>query len=222
MKAMNGQGGGRDGQSSAPDKRPPLMRGARIPLTDQPAGCSREPLLSEEVLQVDPRFIGRVFSVEVQDVKLPDGRETTRELVRHPGGACVVALDEQGYLTLVHQYRVGTGGPLRELPAGKLEPPEKALTCARRELAEETGYTASHWELLTRFQPSPGYTDEVIYIYLARGLTLGQAHPDEGEFIACERISLGQALLDIDEGRLTDGKTCLGILLAARRLGLTG
>ena len=219
MGAISGQGEGQDGRSDAWGKRPPLLRGERA---NRELGCASEPLLNEEVLQVDPRFIGRVFSVEVQDVRLPDGRKTTRELVRHPGGACVVAIDDQGDLILVHQYRVGTGGPLRELPAGKLEPPEKALACARRELSEETGYTASYWELLTRFQPSPGYTDEVIHIYLARGLTQGLAHPDEGEFIACERLSLGEALADIDEGRLTDGKTCLGILLAARRLGFPG
>lgn len=188
--------------------------------SSRPPACTEEPLLHEEVLHADPRFIGRIFSVEVQDVRLPDGRLTTRELVRHPGGACVVALDGNREVILVHQYRVGTGGPLRELPAGKLEPPESPLACARRELAEETGYRAGRWELLTRFQPSPGYTDELIHIYLALDLVRGQARPDEGEFIACERLPLREALADIEEGRLTDGKTCLGILLAARRLGL--
>ncbi|NLB28174.1 MAG: NUDIX hydrolase [Clostridiaceae bacterium] len=182
--------------------------------------CAAEPLLSEEVLGVDPRFIGRIFSVEVQKVQLPDGRHTTREVVRHPGGSCVVALDEAGSIYLVHQYRVGTGGPSREIPAGKLDPPEDALTCARRELAEETGLTADRWDLLIRFYPSPGYTDEVIHIYLARELMKGPASPDEGEFISCERIRLETALDEIRDGILTDGKTCLGILLTALATGL--
>lgn len=181
--------------------------------------CMEEPLLSEEVLSADPRFIGRIFSVEVQQVKLPDGRQTTRELVRHPGGSCVVALDESGYVYLVHQYRVGTGGPSREIPAGKLDPDEDALACARRELAEETGLTADRWDLLIRFYPSPGYTDEVIHIYLARDLTKGPASPDEGEFISCERIQLERAVDQVMEGILTDGKTCLGLLLTALEEG---
>ncbi len=224
----------REGRSSGPDKRSPSMRavlsgGDKVPPSQeseflyvpgsrQPA-CLAEPILHEELLQVDPRFIGRVFTVELQKVRLPDGRETSRELVRHPGGACVVALDGDSYVYLVHQYRVGTGGPLREIPAGKLELPEDALTCARRELAEETGLTADHWELLTRFQPSPGISDEVIHIYLAHGLTRGYARPDEGEFIACERLPLRAALKEIVDGTLTDGKTCLGLLLAALRMG---
>ena len=94
-------------------------------------GCAAEPLLFETVLRADPRFIGRIFSVEVQDVELADGRKTTRELVRHPGGSCVVALDDRNRLYLVRQYRVGTGGPSREIPAGKLDPDESALNCAR-------------------------------------------------------------------------------------------
>lgn len=234
-----GADGGRDGRSSGAGKRSPNIRGlqpdqaggrlpeireteyVQVPGSAQP-GCLAEPILHEELLQVDPRFIGRVFTVEVQRVRLPDGRETSREVVRHPGGACVVALDEEDCVYLVHQYRVGTGGPLREIPAGKLDAPEDTLTCARRELAEETGLTADHWELLTRFQPSPGFTDEVIHIYLAHGLTRGSARPDEGEFIACERLPLRAALNEIADGTLTDGKTCLGLLLAALRMGFLG
>ncbi|MFA5586310.1 MAG: NUDIX hydrolase [Saccharofermentanales bacterium] len=201
--------------------RPPRFPGRKAEKPPKPH-CVSEPNLTETVLASDPRFIGRIFSVEVQDVLLPDGRKTTRELVRHPGGSCVVALDHDLHLYLVRQYRVGTEGPLRELPAGKLDPREDALSCARRELAEETGFSADSWQLLSRFNPSPGYTDEVIHIYLAQDLVKGRAQPDEGEFIACERLPLERALAEILDGTLTDGKTCLGILLAALRVGLLG
>lgn len=188
-------------------------------LPERPAHRRFDPALSEEVLSVDPRFIGRVFSVEVQDVKLPDGRQSKREIVRHPGGACVVALDSEQHLYLVRQHRVGTGGPTREIPAGKLDLPEAPIDCARRELTEETGLVAERWDLLTRFYPSPGYTDETISIYLARGLSKGFAKPDDGEFISVERIHLTEALNQIREGLITDGKTCLGIYMAADLIG---
>lgn len=178
-----------------------------------------DPALTEEVISTDPRFIGRVFSVEVQDVRLPDGRQSKREVVRHPGGACVVALDEEQCLLLVRQHRVGTGGTTREIPAGKLDVPEDPLDCARRELAEETSVIAERWDLLTRYYPSPGYTDEVISIYLARGLSKVFARPDDGEFLSVERIHLTEALSQIREGLITDGKTCLGILMAADYIG---
>lgn len=206
-------------QSKIPDQTPSI-RSFEIKRADSKELVG-EDYFQEKILHVDPRFIGRIFSVEVQKVRLPDGRETTREIVRHPGGACVVALDADDTVYLVHQYRVGTGGPLREIPAGKLEPPEDALSCARRELAEETGIVADRWDLLTRFNPSPGYTDEIISIYLARGLSQGYAQPDEGEFISCERILLYDALEEVRQGTLTDGKTCLGILLTADLIGYT-
>ncbi|HQB81740.1 MAG TPA: NUDIX hydrolase [Bacillota bacterium] len=208
------------GRRAADVRTPPTMAGQVGAAGPGRPHCAAEPLLSEEVLSLDPRFIGRIFSVEVQQVKLPDGRLTSREVVRHPGGSCVVALDQEGCIYLVHQYRVGTGGPSREIPAGKLDPPEDALSCARRELAEETGLTADRWDLLIRFFPSPGYTDEVIHIYLARDLIKGPANPDQGEFISCERIRLETALDEVLDGILTDGKTCLGILLTAISVGL--
>ncbi|HZK29407.1 MAG TPA: NUDIX hydrolase [Clostridia bacterium] len=204
-------------QANAPQKAPSI-RPFRIRRAEDDEIWVGEDYFRENILHVDPRFIGRIISVEVQDVRLPDGRETTREIVRHPGGACVIALDSEDAIYLVRQYRVGTGGPLREIPAGKLEPPEDAMSCARRELAEETGLSADRWDLLTRYFPSPGYTDEVITIYLARGLSQGFAQPDEGEFISCERILLSEAVEEVRQGTLTDGKTCLGILLAADRI----
>ncbi len=166
------------------------------------------------------RFIGRIFSVEVQDVVLPDGRHSFREVVRHPGGSSVVAMDADNRILLVRQHRVGCDGLMREIPAGKLDPPEDALTCARRELKEEGGVVADRWDLLTRFYPSPGYTDEVISVYLARDLIHGKAMPDEGEYLTREWIPFHEALQQVYDGTLCDSKTCLGILLAADLLDL--
>ncbi len=173
-----------------------------------------------KVVSSVPRFIGRVFSVEVQDVVLPDGRKSFREVVRHPGGSSVVALDADNRVLLVRQHRVGCDGLMREIPAGKLDPPEDSLTCARRELKEEGGIVADRWDLLTRFYPSPGYTDEVISIYLARDLIHGKTSPDEGEWLTCEWIPFHEALQQVYDGTLCDGKTCLGILLTADLLDL--
>lgn len=174
--------------------------------------------LDETTLSSDLQFIGRIFTVETRSVRLPDGRQSRREIVHHPGGACVLALDSDGNMYLVRQYRVGVDAPLRELPAGKLEPDEDPLTCARRELKEETGIVADRWDLLTSFFPSPGYDDECITIYLARGLTGGIQELDEGEFLSVEKISLQQAVTDVLTGRISDGKTCLGTLITAMLL----
>jgi ADP-ribose pyrophosphatase len=173
-----------------------------------------------QVVSSVPRFIGRVFSVEVQDVVLPDSRKSFREIVRHPGGSSVVALDADNRILLVRQHRVGCDGLMREIPAGRLDPPEDSLTCARRELKEEGGVVADRWDLLTRFYPSPGYSDEVISIYLARDLIHGKASPDEGEWLTCEWTPFHEALQQVYDGTLCDGKTCLGILLAADLLDL--
>lgn len=175
----------------------------------------KHPILHEETLSSDLRFIGRVFTVETFDVQLPDGRKSKREIVHHPGGACVLALDENQDLYLVKQYRVGAQAPLREIPAGKLEGEENPLLCARRELLEEVGLIAGSWQLLTQFYPSPGYTDELISVYLATNLTKGKQQLDDGEFLTVEKIALDTAIAEVESGQISDGKTIIAILKTA-------
>ena len=175
----------------------------------------KHPILHEETLSSDLRFIGRVFTVETFDVQLPDGRKSKREIVHHPGGACVLALDENQDLYLVKQYRVGAQAPLREIPAGKLEGEENPLLCARRELLEEVGLIADSWQLLTQFYPSPGYTDELISVYLATNLTKGKQQLDEGEFLTVEKLPLQTAFEEVKSGQISDGKTIIAILKTA-------
>ncbi len=175
----------------------------------------KHPVLHEETLSSDLRFIGRVFTVETCDVQLPDGRKSKREIVHHPGGACVLALDENQDIYLVKQYRVGAQAPLREIPAGKLEGEENPLLCARRELLEEVGLIADSWQLLTQFYPSPGYTDELISVYLATKLTKGKQQLDDGEFLTVEKISLDTAIAEVESGQISDGKTIIAILKTA-------
>ncbi|MDD2426660.1 MAG: NUDIX hydrolase [Eubacteriales bacterium] len=172
-------------------------------------------LLHEETLSSDLRFIGRVFTVETTEVRLPDGRKSKREIVHHPGGACVLALDENYDIYLVRQYRVGAQAPLREVPAGKLEGDESPLLCARRELLEEVGCVADSWQLLTQFYPSPGYTDELISIYLATNITKGKQQLDPGEFLTLEKLPLDTAVAEVKSGQISDGKTIIAILMTA-------
>ncbi|NLW53881.1 MAG: NUDIX hydrolase [Clostridiaceae bacterium] len=171
--------------------------------------------LHEETLSSDLRFIGRVFTVESTEVQLPDGRKSKREIVHHPGGACVLAIDDNRDIYLVRQYRVGAQAPLREIPAGKLEADESPLLCARRELMEEVGLIADSWQLLTQFYPSPGYTDELIYVYLATKLSKGKQQLDEGEFLTVEKLPLQTAFEEVKSGQISDGKTIIAILMTA-------
>ncbi|NLV98339.1 MAG: NUDIX hydrolase [Clostridiaceae bacterium] len=181
----------------------------------KPAEFKKSAFLHEETLSSDLRFIGRVFTVETTEVELADGRRSKREIVHHPGGACVLALDEDQDIYLVRQFRVGAQAPLREIPAGKLEGDESPLFCARRELMEEVGLIADSWQLLTQFYPSPGYTDELIYVYLATELSKGVQQLDDGEFLTVEKLPLQAAFEEVKSGQISDGKTIIAILMAA-------
>lgn len=172
----------------------------------------------EETTGMDQKFAGRVFQVEVHEVRLPDGRLAKREIVRHSGGACVVAIDDQDHVYLVRQYRKPYDTELLELPAGKLEPGEDPLDCATRELTEETGMTAQSIEWLATVYPSPGYCSETLSIYLATGLTYGQSNLDDGEFLSVHPYPLEEALSMVDRGDIRDAKTVVGLLRAQRVL----
>jgi ADP-ribose pyrophosphatase len=141
------------------------------------------------------------------------------EIVRHPGGAAVVALDDRDRVCLLRQYRHAVDGWLWELPAGKLEPGESARYTAERELAEEAGLRADSWQRLCETVTTPGFCDEMIHLFLATQLTPVAASPESHEVIEIHWMSLAAAVRQVYEGRIRDAKTMLGILLAASMTG---
>lgn len=160
-------------------------------------------------------YRGKIVNLRCDDALLPDGRPCTREVVEHPGGAAVLCVRE-GKVLLVRQFRYSYGEELLEIPAGKLDLGEEPIRAAARELEEETGFTAS-LEPLTVFYPTPGYTNEKIYIYLAREIHGGTQRLDDGEFLDVLQLPLEEALRMVNEGQIKDGKTIAALLLYSFR-----
>lgn len=173
---------------------------------------------TEKTLRRVNTFKGIIVDVEADMIELPNGNITMREVVRHPGGVCVAAVDEDGSVTLVRQYRYPFGAHLYELPAGKLEAGEEPLSAAKRELSEETGLEADNWQALGALYTSPGFSTEKLYIYLATGLHRGKAHPDPNEFLDVLRLPLSELIERIENGAICDAKTVAGALRADREL----
>ena len=163
-------------------------------------------------------YRGRVVRLTVEDVELPNGHRLPLEIVHHPGGAAVVALDAQQRVCLLRQFRHAAGGWVWELPAGKLEPGEPPARTARRELAEEGGVDARDWQDLGRHLSSPGVFTEWIYLYLATGLEPVDLSPEDGEVFEVHWIPLEEAVARVHSGEFTDAKTCIGLLKAQHRL----
>lgn len=173
--------------------------------------------LTETFLEGKVVFPGKIIRVEHWQVALPNGETALREVACHPGASAVVALDEAGKVILVRQHRIAVGRLTWEIPAGKLDSPtEDPFLCARRELSEETGLEADHWQKLTCLETTPGFCNERIHLYLATGLRQGQSHPDADEFVAVTRIPLEEAVARVMDGTFRDGKTMVGLLMAAR------
>jgi ADP-ribose diphosphatase len=172
----------------------------------------------EELVNREYLYRGRILSLRVDTVRVPNGTETIREVVEHPGAVVVAAIDVNGRVLFVKQYRHAVGRELLELPAGTLEKNEPPETAARRELKEETGYTARRWELLTRFFSSPGILTEELHVYLARDLVAGTYEPMEDEDLHLETVPLLQALEQVRSGEIVDAKSIVGLLLAEQKL----
>lgn len=172
-----------------------------------------EPTLSREVI-----FEGRVFRVEKHQIQQDTGRKSERELVFHRGGVTVLAMDAQGEVYLVRQYRKAAEAFLWELPAGKLEAGEEADAAIRRELEEETGLRADQWQKLGEIYPTPGYCTEKIHLYLARDLHQGEAHPDPGEDLEITRIPLTKLVDLVLRNEIQDAKTAIATLMVQQYL----
>lgn len=181
------------------------------------------PELREELVSSDRVYTGKIIGVDELVVRLPSGGLAGREVVRHVGAVAIVPLGDDGRVTLVRQYRAPLGELTLEIPAGKYDyAGEDALSAARRELLEETGLSANRWERLTSIATTPGFADEIITIFLARGLTRGEASPDEDEFINVEELHLQSAVAMAVSGEIIDSKTVCGLLLAERRAARDG
>ncbi len=166
-------------------------------------------------------YEGRVITLEHDLVELPDGSEAKREVVRHPGGVGVVAMDDEGFIYFVRQYRYPFAEITLEIPAGKLDRGgEDTRQAGMRELREETGLTSENFEFLGTFFATPGFCDEKISIYFATGLSQGETDPDEDEFVECEKYKLSDAVKMIENGEIHDMKTVVGVLMVKNKLGL--
>lgn len=172
------------------------------PMSDAPADGRKE------------IYRGRVVTLYLETVTLPNGATIELEVIRHQGAAAVVPLTEKGTVLLIRQYRHAAGGYIYEIPAGKVDPGEDPLHCAARELEEEIGYRASQLDHLATFFTTPGFTDEVISVYLATGLVHGTQHLDRDEVLEVIEMSLEEALRRIGDGTIRDGKTIIGLQTA--------
>ena len=168
--------------------------------------------LTEKTVRRTDLLDGRVLKMHLDEVELPDGNRASRECVDHPGGVCVAALTKQDELLFVRQFRYPYREVVRELPAGKRDLGETPEETGRRELREETGVTAGRMIGLGRCYPSPGYTDEVIYLFGATDLQQGETDPDEDEFLEVERVPFAKAVEWVMSGELPDAKTQIAVL----------
>ena len=164
-------------------------------------------------------FDGIIVHIDHAQYRLPNGAVKPREIAVHPGASAVVALDEDGNVTLVSQFRAALDRVMLEIPAGKLDAPgEDRLRAAQRELEEETGLRAARWTHLTDLATTPGFCDEVISLYLAEGLAQGETHPDDDEFLNIVQMPLTEACARVLAGEIQDSKTICGLMLAQRVL----
>ncbi|WP_202076803.1 NUDIX domain-containing protein [Caldalkalibacillus salinus] len=157
-------------------------------------------------------YEGKIIRVQVDDVQLPNGHTSKRELVKHPGAVAIVPFTADEKMVLIRQFRKPLEKEIYEIPAGKLESGEDPVICAQRELAEETGYQTEHMSYITSFYTSPGFADEILYLYEATALISGEAQPDQDEFVERVEVTLEQALQLMKEEKIHDAKTCYALL----------
>ena len=171
---------------------------------------------TETTISSQTVFSGNVFQVKVDKVKLPDKRESTREIVKHPGGVTMLPLTVDNKIIMVKQYRKAVEEVLLELPAGKLEEKEEPVECVQRELEEETGYRAGSVKKIISFYTSPGYSNEILHLFLGQDLKFTTKNPDKDEFVETEIIEKNQIMNLIFRGKIKDSKTIIGLLYFLR------
>lgn len=170
-----------------------------------------------QVLRSTPIHDGRVVRLRLEEIELPNGRRSTLELVSHPGAAAIVPLTDDGRVRLVRQYRHATGGEwLLEVPAGKLDPGERPESCAVRECEEETGSRPAEVVSLGWIWTTPGFTDERIWLYLARGLAAGRQDLQDDESLSVVELPFAEAVQRALDGGIADAKSIVALLRAAR------
>jgi len=156
-------------------------------------------------------YAGKVVTLDIDRVTLPNGATIDLETIRHPGAAAIVPLKDEGTVVLIRQFRHAAGGFIYEIPAGKLHSGEDPVQCASRELEEEVGFRASSYELLASIFTAPGFADEVIHIYKATGLTKGRQQLDPDEVLEVVEMPLAEAVAKIEDGTIRDAKTIVGL-----------
>lgn len=165
----------------------------------------------EKTMKCEKIYDGKILNLKVETVEIPGKKYSKREIIEHPGGVGIIALTEDNHVVLVKQYRKAIEKPLIEIPAGRLEVNEEPIETAKRELKEETGYITEDLKYLLEFYTSPGYCNEKIYLFLAKGLTKGETSFDDGEYCETLTYSIDELCKMIDRGEIMDSKTIIGI-----------
>ena len=172
--------------------------------------------LTEHTLESRDEYRGRLLHVKKDRVRLPNGADSSREYIVHPGAAVIIPVFDNGDILLERQHRYPLHRDFLELPAGKFDPHETDLACAQRELEEETGYLAQEWRELPTFYPCIGYSDERLVYFEARDLSYSGVNLDEDEFLEILRVPFAEALAMVGDGRINEAKTVMGLLWYAR------
>lgn len=173
----------------------------------------------EKTISSEPIYNGKIINVRKDTVQLPNGKTALRELIAHPGGVGVIAVDENKDVFMVTQYRIAAKSDMLEIPAGKMEYGEDPLECGSRELIEETGYKAKNFIHLGEYYATPGYCEEKLNIYLAQNLEFVGQNLDEGEFLNVKKYSLNELYQMVMDNKIYDAKTAIAILKAKAILG---
>ncbi|MTI70210.1 MAG: NUDIX hydrolase [Firmicutes bacterium] len=168
----------------------------------------------EKTMKSDKIYEGKILNLRIDTVELPDKKYSKREIVEHSGAVAIVPITDDGYVTLVKQYRKAIDKELLEIPAGKIEVGEEPKSCAIRELKEETGITAENLEYMFEFYTSPGFSNEKLYLFMAKNLDVGEANPDTDEYIEVVKVKLEELVEKVNKGEIQDSKTIVGILTA--------